>query len=211
MRASSRMSSEYGQPASRIASRTRARNTCGRKRRRSRLTRMINQPWAAKSASRSMSRACCSGSSQCCGPSYSTPTFHSSHPISMRPTKEPYSSTTTIWVRGLGKPAAMSSSRVRVSCGDSAPPSISSTTRRNCTFPRAPRRSAARRSISSDLRPVAFASASTRMIAVSRRARRPISKAVRAGVVAGTLPTTHISSCRSFIRWITTPSTSQVS
>ena len=35
--------------------------------------------------------SCRSGSVQCCSPSYSAPTFHSGHPMSMRRTTRPHS------------------------------------------------------------------------------------------------------------------------
>ncbi len=75
-----------------------------------------------------------------------------------------------------------------------------------------PRRLSARRSTSPVLRPVAFANASTWMIAVSSRSRRPRSNAVRAGVVTG-IPRTRRRSRRRAVgsRWITMPSTSQAS
>ena len=62
-------------------------NTSGRYLRMSRPTRMIVHPWPCSSARRSMSRARTAGSVQCCGPSYSTPTFHLGHPMSTRPMK----------------------------------------------------------------------------------------------------------------------------
>jgi hypothetical protein len=167
MRASSLISSQWGQPATRIAALTRARNTGDRYRNRSRLTRMIRQSSACSSACWSISRACWSGSVQCWGPSYCTPTFHSGHPISMRATKSPYSLQTTICVLGRGNPALMSNNLVRVSYGDSAPPSMRSTTFRSWTIPRAPLWRSASALTSSGLRPVAFANASSWMTATT--------------------------------------------
>ncbi len=107
-------------------------------------------------------------------------------------------------------PRRSDSSRVRVSCGDSAPPSIRSTTCRNCTMPRAPRWRSAMHPTSTALRPVAFASASTRMIAVVSLSRLPRSNAVRAAVVTG-IPSIVVtsSSAESRTRWMTMPSGGQ--
>ena len=97
------------------------------------LTRTIRQPRASSSACRSTSRSRMAGSVQCCLPSYSTPTFQLSQPISMRPTWSPYLLNTSICVRRGRRPASVRTSRVRVSCGDSAPASDSSTASRNWT------------------------------------------------------------------------------
>ena len=95
------------------------------------------------------------------------------------------------------RPAPVSTRRVRVSCGDSAPTSASLTTSRNCTIPRAPRWRSISVSMSANLSAVACRSASTRITASVRPYRRPWSKAVRAAVVTGIPRTISISSVGS--------------
>ena len=62
-------------------------------------------------------------------------------------------------------PRRSSTSRVRVSCGDSAPPSIRSSTSRSWTTPRTPRCRSTSAKTSTACKPVACASASNRMTA----------------------------------------------
>ncbi len=114
--------------------------------------------------------------------------------MSRRATKSPYSSKTLICVCGLGKRASINANRVRVSCGDSAPPSTSGNTRRSRSRPGEPGCSEMTASMSTILMSVAFVSASSRWIACSREAvRRPMSNAVRAGVVTGIPSSVRIS------------------
>lgn len=162
----------------------------GRLRSRSALTRMMRQPRRSSSAVRSMSLARIRGSVQCCAPSYSTPTRHCSQPMSIRASTAPHSLGTTIWVCGLGNPAATMTSLVLVSCGDSAPASTRGSARRSCFIPLAPRCASISGSTPSTVSPVALASESTAITADTSPGRRPRSNAVRAGDVTGTPPTT---------------------
>ncbi len=126
----------------------------------------------------------CEGSAPS-SPSYSTPTFQSSQPISMRPTWSANRSNTSICVRCGRKPAAVRTRRVRVSCGDSAPASTSPMASRSWTMPRDPLWRSIRMSTSTVLTSVACIRASRRMTANVTPYRRPSSNAVRAAVVTG--------------------------
>ena len=84
---------------------------------------------------------------------------------------------------GRGKPASIRSSRRSSPRGDCAPGSSSSSTASSWRRPRAPRWHAAISITLSTLKPVARASASSRATALRGNARRPMSKAVRSGVV----------------------------
>ena len=88
------------------------------------------------------------------------------------------------WVSGRGSPCAISSSRVRVSGGDSAPGSISRNAVRSRVIPRARGCRSATVSMHPTAHPVLRHSASSSTTASWNGSRRPRSKAVRAGVVA---------------------------
>lgn len=161
--------------------------TCGRLNI-SALTRTTTQPAASSSAMRSISHDRYRASYQCCTPSYSTATFHSRHPMSTRTRR----SGNLICVSGAGSPPSTKMSRSLLSCGDSAPPSTRSSALRSVATPRLPGCRQASSATSGAVIPVAFNNASR--IGTGRGCKRPISNAVRAGVVARMLATRHTSS-----------------
>jgi hypothetical protein len=117
----------------------------------------------------------------------------------------PSSSVNSICVSGGGKPALINSSRTRLSCGDSAPPSTSFNTDRSRRIPRAPGLPSARATTSGTLKLVAFASASK--IGMDRLGGddRPMSNAVRSGVVIRIPLTVRISRAPRSYEWTMIP------
>ena len=109
-----------------------------------------------------------------------------------------------------GNPACTSSSRVRVSCGDSAPPSIRSSGRSQAGRSRVHRRWRVDEQVARHRRPASWRSPRRRAVSTARMcssSRRPRSKAVRAASWPACHRSDTISSSTSMSRWITMPST----
>lgn len=102
-----------------------------------------------------------------------------------------------IWVSGHGRPPRIRINRSLLSRGDSAPPSTSRSTDRSRRTPRAPGHRSAMSRTAAASRPVALNSASRIGTAASEARLRPMSNAVRAGVVTGRLAAQQVSSSRS--------------